>query len=114
MNALLVAPPTVRVPPWKVGLALTVDYLCWGTTYLAIKEGVSELPPGLFGGVRLLLAGLVVLAYLACKGERFLLTRRDGLWLWLVGSVLFVGGNGLVNLAEKTVPSGVASVLVAT
>jgi len=97
-----------------VGLALTVVYLCWGTTYLAIKEGVSELPPGLFGGVRLLLAGLVVLAYLACKGEPFLLTRRDSLWLWFMGSVLFVGGNGLVNLAEKTVPSGVASVLVAT
>ena len=39
---------------------------------------------------------------------------RGLLWLWLVGCFLFVGGNGLVNVAEKSVPSGVASVLVAT
>jgi drug/metabolite transporter (DMT)-like permease len=114
MNALISGPGTVRLAPWKIGLALAVVYVSWGTTYLAIKEGVAQLPPGLFGGLRLVLAGLVVLAYLAWKGERLALSTCDGFWLWLIGSILFVGGNGLVNVAEKTLPSGAASVLAAT
>ena len=114
MNQHLRGQPPTDAAPWKAGLALGVVYLSWGTTYLAIKEGVSELPPGLFGGVRVWLAGLVLLAYLALQGERLALSWRDGFSFWLAGSIMFVGGNGLVNLAEKTVPSGLTSVLVAT
>ncbi len=113
MNALAPA-GSVKPPVWKIALALGVVYLCWGTTYLAIAEGVRELPPGLFGGLRLMLAGFIVLVALAWRGESIRLETREGSWLWLVGSFLFLGGNGLVTLAEKTVPSGVASVLIAT
>ncbi len=105
---------SVKPAAWKVALALGAVYLAWGTTYLAIQEGVRELPPGLFGGLRLLLAGLLVLACLVWRGESIRLATLEGAWLWLVGSCLFLGGNGLITLAEKTVPSGVASVLVAT
>jgi drug/metabolite transporter (DMT)-like permease len=107
-------PASVKAAPWKIGLALVLVYLSWGTTYLAIKEGVRDLPPGLFGGVRVLLAGLVLLAYLAARGQRVGLRPRQGAWLFLVGCCMFVGGNGLINVAELSVPSGAASVLVAT
>jgi len=113
MNALS-ASTKIKPPAWKIALALGVVYLCWGTTYLAIQEGVRELPPGLFGGVRLMLAGLVVLLCLCWRGESIRLETREGSWLLLVGAFLFLGGNGLVTLAEKTVPSGIASVLIAT
>jgi drug/metabolite transporter (DMT)-like permease len=99
---------------WKIGLALTLVYLSWGTTYLAIKEGVKTLPPGLFGGVRVGSAGLVLLTWVLATGQWRRLGGREIAWLWLLGAILFVGGNGLISAAQKTVPSGMASVLVAT
>jgi drug/metabolite transporter (DMT)-like permease len=101
-------------PPWAVPLAFTLVYLAWGTTYLAIKMGVKEFPPGLFGGTRVGLAGLLLLAYVACRGETVRLPGRELVGAAIIGNVLFVGGNLLITIAEKYVASGVAAVLVAT
>ncbi len=49
-----------RPPHWAVPPAFALVYFSWGATYLAIKAGVKELPPGLFGGVRVTLAGLIL------------------------------------------------------
>jgi drug/metabolite transporter (DMT)-like permease len=106
-----------RQPParWAVACALTLVYVSWGTTYLAIKKGVDAFPPGLFGGARIGLAGLVLLGYLAARGQPLGMPRRDFIWTVLSGVLLFVGGNGLIMYGEKiSVASGVASVLVAT
>ena len=103
-----------KPPLWQTLLALAVVYLAWGTTYLAIREGVRTLPPGLFGGLRVAAAGAVLLAWLALRGQRTTLPWRELRAEWLVGALLFVGGNGLVTVGMKTVPSGVASVLTAT
>ena len=62
---------------WQVLLALSLVYASWGTTYLAIHEGVKTLPPGLFGGVRVTCAGLVLLAYLMARRQFVLLPARD-------------------------------------
>jgi drug/metabolite transporter (DMT)-like permease len=97
-----------------LALAFTLVYLSWGTTYFAIKEGVKTLPPGLFGGLRIGAAGLVLLAGLAARRTSLRMPWRDFLRTWLIAVFLFVGGNGLITFAEKTVPSGVAAVLVAT
>jgi drug/metabolite transporter (DMT)-like permease len=72
------------------------------------------MPPFLFSGVRLFLAGLVLLAFLLATGRRVRLSGSDFAWTWLVALCLFLGGNGLVTFAQKTVPSGITSVLVAT
>jgi len=105
-----------RPAAWALVLAFTLVYVSWGTTYLAIKRGVKDehLPPALFGGVRVFLAGLLLLGYLALRGERLRLHRRDLVGLALGGVLLFVCGNNLLAIAEQTVPSGVAAVLVAT
>jgi drug/metabolite transporter (DMT)-like permease len=100
--------------PAATVLAFGLVYLCWGTTYLAIREGVKDLPPALFGGVRVGLAGLLLLGYLAWRGEPVRLSRRDLLWAAVVGCCFFVGGNWLVTLGERTLESGTASVLAAT
>ena len=104
----------IHVSPWQVGLALGLVYTSWGTTYLATGEAVKTMPPCLFSGVRLFSAGLVLLGYLVLSGRRTKMNGRDFVWTWLVGICLFVFGNGLITFAQKTVPSGVASVLVAT
>jgi drug/metabolite transporter (DMT)-like permease len=109
--------PTLKRPStWALVLAFTLVYVSWGTTYLAIKKGVKDeqLPPALFGGVRVCLAGLFLLGYLAVRGQSVRLPRRDLGLIIACGCLLFVGGNGLITLAEKTVPSGEAAILAAT
>ena len=103
--------------PFWVWFNLIVVWLCWGTTYLAIREGVhgdTGLPPLLFAGVRVTLAGIIlVVFFLFLKGQFRL--KWAHLWpIWLSGAFLFVGGNGLCTIAEMTVESGLASVLIAT
>jgi drug/metabolite transporter (DMT)-like permease len=112
-----VAPVIARQPAtWAVALAFGLIYLSWGTTYLAIKKGVQEerLPPALFGGVRITLAGLLVLGYVRLRGQPLALTRRDLVSAASAGLVLFVGGNGMITQAQTTLPSGVTAVLAAT
>lgn len=108
------APPERRPAAWALVLAFAVVYVVWGTTYFAIKEGVRTLPPALFGGLRIASAGGLLFAYLRLRGESLRLPRRALFVAAVVGGLLFVGGNGLVTVAEETVDSGVASVLVAT
>ncbi len=97
-------------------LAFGLVYTSWGTTYLAILKGVrdEQLPPALFGGTRVCLAGLIVLAYLAASRRNLRIARRDWIALAVSSLCLFLCGNGLMNAAERTVDSGVAAVLAAT
>ena len=98
----------------KALIAYLVVCVFWGSTYLAIKVGVGELPPFLFAGLRFLLAGLILLAVARALGDP--LPRRAGDWrtLAIVGLFLLAGGNSFVVWAEQYTPSGVASVFVVT
>jgi len=99
---------------WKVVVAFTTVYLTWGTTYLAIREGVQFFPPALFGGVRLFCAGLVLFLILAVRRHNLRIPLRELVSNSIVGILMFVGGNGLMTFGEVTVPSGLASLLAAT
>lgn len=110
----VVDPPAARPARWAVVLAFALVYLCWGTTYLAIRVGVQSFPPALFGGTRITCAGVIMLLFLALRGERLRLSWTEFLWSALTALFLFVLGNGLITAGERTVESGVASVLVAT
>src|SRR5262245_7075873 len=111
-------PDTPAPPPasWAIGLAFALLYVSWGTTYLATQKGVrdEELPPALFGGTRVCLAGIVLLAFLAVRREPWRLRAGDIRGISLSALFLFVGGNGLINFAERTVNSGLAAVIAAT
>jgi drug/metabolite transporter (DMT)-like permease len=108
--------PSRRPPAWAILLAFALLYLSWGTTFLAIREGVhaQQLPPALFGGTRVGLAGCLLLLFLAARGDALRLPRRDLRTVTVSGLLLFVGGNGLLTVAEKTVASGAASIFVTT
>jgi drug/metabolite transporter (DMT)-like permease len=95
--------------------AMLVVYVVWGSTYLAIRVSVRTMPPLLSAGARFMIAGLVLAAVLAVRdGPRELrVSRRELASCALLGLLLLLGGNGVVVLAERTVPSGYAALLVA-
>jgi drug/metabolite transporter (DMT)-like permease len=99
-----------------VVLAFALLYLSWGTTFYAIRAGVHtyHLPPALFSGVRVGLAGWLLLAYLRLRGEPLRVPLRELFWIAVSGVLLFVFGNGLLTVAMDTVPSGAGAVLGAT
>ena len=98
----------------NVWLALGVVYLVWGSTYLAIAIAVETLPPFLYSGVRFTIAGLILAAWLALRRVDLRISRRELGGAAAVGALMLAGGNGLVSVAERTVPSGVAALIVAS
>src|SRR5580765_3977837 len=109
-------PSNQRPAPWAIALAFALVYVCWGTTYLALKIGVKVegWPPALFGGVRVCIAGLLILGWQAFRGQSIAVPARDRLTLVICALLLFVGGNGLINAASGMLDSGVNAVLAAT
>jgi len=88
-------------------------YIIWGSTYLAIAIAVQTLPPLFSAGLRFLVAGLVLLAVVAARrGLR--IERAQLVGASIVGLLLLVGGNGFVVLAERTVPSGLTALIIAS
>ncbi|MFE0702797.1 EamA family transporter [Streptomyces sp. NPDC058872] len=98
-----------------VWAALGIVYVVWGSTYLGIRIVVETLPPFLSGGARFVTAGLLLAAVVAWRqGVSALKANRRELGsAALVGLLLVLGGNGLVVLAETSVPSGLAALLIA-
>jgi drug/metabolite transporter (DMT)-like permease len=92
---------------------MLVIYLVWGSTYLAIRFGVETMPPFLMAGARFLLAGGILYAWLRLHGA-----PRPALADWqsalFLGSLLLLGGNGLVTWAEQWLPSGIAALIITT
>jgi drug/metabolite transporter (DMT)-like permease len=94
--------------------ALGVVYIVWGSTYVGIRAVVAHMPPFIAAAVRFGLAGLVLLAFSRATGK----WRRPAPEQWmnaaLVGVLLMGIGNGLVMWAQKSIPSGITALLVAT
>lgn len=109
-----------------VAIALGIVYVIWGSTYLAIAYVVESLPPLLAAGARFLVAGGLMVAFLVAQDrwkrargdapEHLLAWPRSVEWrtAFIVGALLLLGGNGMVSVAEKTIPSGIAAVIIAT
>src|SRR5258705_1522713 len=95
-------------------IAYLIVCVFWGSTYLAIKVGVGELPPFLFAGLRFFVAGILLLAIARAWGDPLPRRATDWRTLAIVGLFLLTGGNAFVVWAEQYTPSGVASVFVVT
>jgi drug/metabolite transporter (DMT)-like permease len=97
----------------RVWAALGAIYLIWGSTYLAIRLMVETVPPALGAGVRFVIAGGAMVAFLMWRSSARVSARELG-WCLVVGALLAAGGNGLVTVAERDVPSGLAALLIAS
>lgn len=101
--------------PAMIWSALIVVYVVWGSTYLAIRVVVeADIPPFLGMGLRFLFAGLIMLGYLWLRHgtARIRISRRELRGAAVMGLLLLVLGNAMVAVAEQTVPSGLAALVV--
>jgi drug/metabolite transporter (DMT)-like permease len=100
-------------PKWKTVLAFAIIYLVWGSTFLAIRIGVHEVPPFLLAAMRFLAAGLAIYIWMLVQGERSPSLRQ---WTsaFVLALLIFVLDYGLLFWAEQRVPSGIAAVMLAT
>lgn len=104
---------TTRPSTWKILLAFAIIYFVWGSTFLAIRVGVREVPPFLLAGMRFLAAGGVLYAVMRARGTPSPAARE-----WISAAslavLIFVLNYGLVFWAEQRVPSGITAVMMAT
>lgn len=98
---------------WQTLLAFATIYLVWGSTFLAIRIGVQEVPPFLLAAVRFLLAGGVMVAWMLARGVARP-TGRQWRSAFLLALPIFLVNYGLVFWAETRIPSGVTAVMQAT
>jgi drug/metabolite transporter (DMT)-like permease len=86
-------------------------YVIWGSTYLAIRYAVETIPPLYTAGIRHLTAGTILLVWALVKGLRPTWPQLRA--SVVIGFFFFLVGHGLLHWAERIVPSGLASLLIA-
>jgi drug/metabolite transporter (DMT)-like permease len=97
----------------SIVLAFASVYFFWGSTYTAIRIGTALMPALLLAGTRFLIAGAVLLAWCRWRGLRLMWPPKTMWMLSLIGLFLLSGSNVSLVYAEKTVPSGLASLVLA-
>jgi drug/metabolite transporter (DMT)-like permease len=98
----------------RILLAFACVYLFWGSTYLAMRFGVEVLPPFVLGSARFLLAGVLMLAASSVLRMKMWPNRQELVRLVIIGVLMIGCGNTSVLWAEQYIPTGLASLLVAS
>jgi drug/metabolite transporter (DMT)-like permease len=100
---------TIRFP---VIISLLAVYMIWGSTYLGIRIALESFPPFMMGGIRLLIAGTILLTILRLRETAWptVIEARNAAF---IGAIMFGGGLGLVTFAEQWVASGLAALAAA-
>jgi drug/metabolite transporter (DMT)-like permease len=98
---------------WRVVVAFGLVYVIWGSTYLGIRYAIQSIPPLLMAGARFFTAGTILFIWSSARGVPRP-TGRQWRNAAVAGTLLLLGGNGLVTWAEVRVPSGLTALLIAT
>ena len=97
----------------SIVVAFATVYFFWGSTYTAIRIGAAEMPALLFSGMRFVIAGAILLAWCRWRGLRLAWPPKTMWMLGLIGLLLLGAGNVSLVYAERTIPSGLASLVLA-
>ena len=97
----------------KVVYAYLLVCFIWGSTYLAIRIGVTNFPPLLFAGTRNITAGLLMFLYVTKKGFSLPQSKKEFFKISLAGVILLTAANGAVVVAEQWVESGFIALIIA-
>jgi drug/metabolite transporter (DMT)-like permease len=99
-------------PVWMTLSAFAIIYFVWGSTFLAIRVGVHEVPPLLFAAMRFLTAGIFLFGWTMLRKEEAP-SGRQWISVSLLAFLIFVVDYGLLFWAEQRVASGIAAVMMA-
>jgi len=108
----MVTRPHDRPARWKILLAFSMIYFVWGSTYLAIRVGVLQMPPFLMAGIRFTIAGLALWAWMRLRGTPSL-TWPEWRAATVLGALMFLMDYACLFWAEQRVPSGITAVIIA-
>jgi drug/metabolite transporter (DMT)-like permease len=103
---------TQRPATWKILLAFAIIYFVWGSTYLAIRVGVREMPPFLMAGLRFTAAGLALYAWMRITGVASP-SGREWRSAMILGALMFLIDYACLFWAEQRIPSGLSAVILA-
>ncbi len=101
-----------RPASWKLLSAFAIIYFVWGSTYLAIRVGVLEMPPFLMAGIRFFLAGLILYVWMRVAGAPAP-SAKEWRAAALLGALMFLLDYACLFWAEQRVPSGISAVILA-
>jgi drug/metabolite transporter (DMT)-like permease len=116
-------PRSRRPGGWAGWAALLVVWVVWGSTYLAIRVADRTIPPFPMAATRYLIAGLLLYPVARLGGRRSAAAAQrppahGALAQWagmaVVGTMLLAFGNGAASYAERTLPSGLVALLIAS
>jgi len=108
----IVPSPKAKGSRWGILLSLFALYIIWGSTYLGMRFALASFPPFLMAGIRFVIAGTLLYAFLRIRGTAAP-TRPQLVGSAIIGVLLLAGGNGGVSFAEQWVSSGLAAVGIA-
>lgn len=94
-------------------IALAIVSIFWGTTYLASRVGVRHIHGVLLAGIRQAAAGLLITGFFLLKGYK-LPQKAVMSKLFVIGTLMLCGGNGMLTWALKYIPSGLGAIIAAT
>ena len=99
----------------KVAIGLGIMYIAWGTTYIGIAFTIETMPPLLSMSFRFVAASLALFIFIGIRSgwNSLWLTRKEFVNATFLGVLMLGVGLGTMALAEKVVPIGVASLIVA-
>lgn len=101
-----------RPATWKILSAFAIIYFVWGSTYLAIRVGVLQMPPFLMAGIRFFLAGAILYAFVRLTGAPAP-TAREWQGATILGALMFLMDYACLFWAEQRIPSGISAVILA-
>jgi drug/metabolite transporter (DMT)-like permease len=98
----------------KVILAFACVYLFWGSAFVAIRYSVQMIHPAFVAGIRYVIAGLILLVFLAVRGHSLRLNARDLAQVTGLGLLMFTCNTLLLSYGGKTLPAGLTALIIST
>src|SRR3954451_19819525 len=95
----------------RAKIVFLVLCVIWGSTWIVIKEGLQDLPPFTFAGIRFVIGACILWTYVAITKKALPRSRSEWGLIAFVGVLVFTINYGTVFWGEQHVSSGLASVL---
>jgi len=102
-----------NLPKGKAGgyLALGITSVVWGTTWVASKIGVDEIPALQMAYIRQFLGGICFVLFFMLYRKLPFPSRKQFLWLLVMSFLMFVMANGLSTWSLQYIPTGLSALV---